>query len=219
MLAAQLINTSFPSVHLLDKASFALQLMEDYDVQHLCVVTDEKFVGIVDKNTLLDTHASAVIATLQNEFIVASVHADEHFLAAAKLLSLHELSVLPVVSTSADLVGVITAKQMLIALTSHVGADMKGGVIVLEMEQRQYSFGEIARLVETNDAYVTQLNTITDAQTGMLLVTLQINRIEVSTIVATFQRYDYSVKYYFGEENYQNELKENYNHLLSYLNM
>jgi len=219
MLAAQLINTSFPSVHLLDKASFALQLMEDYDVQHLCVVTDEKFVGIVDKNTLLDTHASAVIATLQNEFIVASVHADEHFLAVAKLLSLHELTMLPVVSTTADLLGVITTKQMLAVLTSHVGADTKGGVIVLEMEQRQYSFGEIARLVETNDAYVTQLNTTTDQQTGMLLVTLQINRIEVSTIVATFQRYDYSVKYYFGEENYQNELKENYNHLLSYLNM
>jgi CBS domain-containing protein len=219
MLAAQLINNSFPSVHLLDKACFALQLMEDYDVQHLCVVTDEKFVGIVDKNTLLDTHEAAVIATLQNEFIVASVHADEHFLAGAKLLSLHELTMLPVVSTTADLLGVITAKQMLAVLTSHVGADTKGGVIVLEMEQRQYSFGEIARLVETNDAYVTQLNTTTDPQTGMLLVTLQINRIEVSTIVATFQRYDYSVKYYFGEENYQNELKENYNHLLSYLNM
>jgi CBS domain-containing protein len=219
MLAAQLINTSFPSVHLLDKASFALQLMEDYDVQHLCVVTDEKFVGIVDKNTLLDTPETAIIATMQDEFIVASVHADEHFLAGAKLLSLHELTMLPVVSTTADLLGVITAKHMLAALTSHVGADMKGGVIVLEMEQRQYSFGEIARLVETNDAYVTQLNTATDTQTGMLLVTLQINRIEVSTIVATFQRYDYSVKYYFGEENYQNELKENYNHLLSYLNM
>ena len=219
MLAAQLINTSFPTVHLLDKASFALQLMEDYDVQHLCVVTDEKLVGIVDKNTLLDTHETAVIATLQDEFITASVHADAHFLAGAKLLSLHELTMLPVVSTAADLLGVITAKQMLAALTSHVGADTRGAVIVLEMEQRQYSFGEIARLVETNDAYVTQLNTTTDPQTGMLLVTLQINRIEVSTIVATFQRYDYSVKYYFGEENYQNELKENYNHLLSYLNM
>jgi Mg/Co/Ni transporter MgtE len=219
MLAAQLINTSFPSVHLLDKASFALQLMEDYDLQHLCVVTDEKLVGIVDKNTLLDIHETTVIAALQDDFVIASVHADEHFLAGAKLLSLHELSMLPVVSTTADLLGVISAKHMLAHLTSYVGADNKGGVIVLEMERRQYSFGEIVRLIETNDAYVTQLNTATDPQTGMLLVTIQINRIEVSTIVATFQRYDYSVKYYFGEENYQNELKENYNHLLSYLNM
>jgi acetoin utilization protein AcuB len=219
MLAAQLINTSFPSVHLLDKASFALQLMEDYDLQHLCVVTEDKFVGIVDKNALLDTDETAVIATLQDDFIMASVHADAHFLAASSLLSLHELTMLPVVSTSADLLGVITAKHMLTILTSYLGADTKGGVIVLEMERRQYSFGEIVRLIETNDAYVTQLNTANDPQTGMLLVTIKINRIEVSTIVATFQRYDYSVKYYFGEENYQNELKENYNHLLSYLNM
>ena len=219
MLAAQLINTSFPSVHLLDKASFALQLMEDYDLQHLCVVTEDKFVGIVDKNALLDTDETAVIATLQDDFIMASVHADAHFLAASSLLSLHELTMLPVVSTSADLLGVITAKHMLTILTSYLGADTKGGVIVLEMERRQYSFGEIVRLIETNDAYVTQLNTANDPQTCMLLVTIKINRIEVSTIVATFQRYDYSVKYYFGEENYQNELKENYNHLLSYLNM
>lgn len=219
MLAAQLINTSFPSVHLLDKASFALQLMEDYDVQHLCVVTEDKYVGIVDKNALLDTDETAVIATLQDDFIMVSVHADAHFLTASALLSLHELTMLPVISTSADLLGVITANQMLAHLTSFVGADEKGGIIVLEMERRQYSLGEIVRLIETNDAYVTQLNTATDPQTGMLLVTIKINRIEVSMIVATFQRYDYSVKYYFGEENYQNELKENYNHLLSYLNM
>ena len=219
MLAAQLINTSFPSVHLLDKASFALQLMEDYDLQHLCVTTDEKLVGIVDKNALLDTDETAVIASLQDEFIMASVHADAHFLEASSLLSLHELTMLPVVSTAADLHGVITAKHMLTILTSYLGADTKGGVIVLEMERKQYSFGEIVRLIETNEAYVTQLNTANDPQTGMLLVTIKINRIEVSTIVATFQRYDYSVKYYFGEENYQNELKENYNHLLSYLNM
>lgn len=219
MLAAQLINTSFPSVHLLDKASFALQLMEDYDVQHLCVITEDKYVGIVDKNALLDTDETAVIATLQDDFIMVSVHADAHFLTASSLLSLHELTMLPVISTSADLLGVITANQMLAHLTSFVGADEKGGIIVLEMERRQYSLGEIVRLIETNDAYVTQLNTATDLQTGMLLVTIKINRIEVSMIVATFQRYDYSVKYYFGEENYQNELKENYNHLLSYLNM
>jgi acetoin utilization protein AcuB len=41
----------------------------------------------------------------------------------------------------------------------------------------------------------------------------------VSDIVATFQRYEYSVKYYFGEELYENEIKTNYDHLMNYLNM
>jgi acetoin utilization protein AcuB len=53
----------------------------------------------------------------------------------------------------------------------------------------------------------------------LLLVTLKINKTELSDIVATFQRYDYSVKYFFGDELYNNELKENYNHLMLYLNV
>ena len=100
-----------------------------------------------------------------------------------------------------------------------VGNEDSGGIIVLETEKRNFSLGEINRLVETNDAFITQLNTYTESATGLIVITLKVNRIEISDIVATFQRYDYLVRYYFGEEAYANELKENYHHLISYLNM
>ncbi len=92
-------------------------------------------------------------------------------------------------------------------------------MIVLEISKRNYSFGEISRLVETNDALITQCNTFTEPETGLIIITLKVNKIEISAIVATFQRYDYAVRYYFGEESYTNELKDNYNHLLAYLNV
>jgi hypothetical protein len=92
-----------------------------------------------------------------------------------------------------------------------------GGLIVLEMESNQYSFNEISKLVEGNDAQITQLNTSNDAETGMMQVTIRINKPDVSDIVATFQRYDYNVKYYFGEEQYENELRNNYDNLMNYL--
>jgi hypothetical protein len=41
--------------------------------------------------------------------------------------------------------------------------------------------------------------------------------VEVSDIIATFQRYEYSVRYFIGEEQYENELRYNYDHLMSYL--
>ena len=87
----------------------------------------------------------------------------------------------------------------------------------MEMESNQYSFGEISKIVETNDAQITQLNTSNDAETGLMQVTLRINKPEVSDIVATFQRYEYNVKYYFGEEIYENELRSNYDNLMNYL--
>jgi hypothetical protein len=92
-----------------------------------------------------------------------------------------------------------------------------GGLIVLEMESNQYSFNDISKIVETNDAQITQLNTSNDGETGMMQVTIRINKPEVSDIVASFQRYDYNVKYFFGEELYENELRSNYDNLMNYL--
>ena len=54
--------------------------------------------------------------------------------------------------------------------------------------------------METNDAHITQLNSYYDNTSETFFVTLKINKFEISDIVATFQRYDYTVKYYFGEE-------------------
>ena len=92
-----------------------------------------------------------------------------------------------------------------------------GGLIVLEMESNQYSFNEISKLVETNDAQITQLNTSNNAETGMMQVTIRINKPDVADIVASFQRYEYNVKYFFGEELYTNELRSNYDNLMNYL--
>ena len=219
MLASQLINSGFPAVNLLDKLSFALQLMDEYDVQHLPVLSEEKYAGIISKDDLLDGYENSILATVENTFQRISVKGEEHFLVALKLISENELSLLPVINDQFEISGVILAKDLLHTLSRYVGNDDRGGIIVLETEKRNFSVGEISRLVETNDAYITQLNTYAEGDTGMVVVTIKINKIEISDIIATFQRYEYIVRYYFGEEDYANELKENYNHLISYLNM
>jgi len=219
MLASQLINTGFPAINLFDKVSFALQLMEDYDLLHLPVLSEEKFAGIVDKDDLLDADENGLLASLEQSLKKVFVKGEEHFLVAVKLVAEHELSMLPVINEQYEIQGIIPAKSLFAHVSHFLGNDEKGGVIVLETDKRHFSFGEISRLVETNDAYITQLNTYPESDTGLVIVTIKINKIEVSDIVATFQRYDYVVRYYFGEEQYANELKENYNHLLSYLNM
>lgn len=219
MLASQLINSSFPSVNLLDKLAFALQLMDEYDVLHLPVLSEEKFAGIISKDDLLDGNEKSLLATVEAALQKVSVKNEEHFLTALKIISENELSLLPVVNEQYELMGVILAKNLLHMLSRFVGNEDRGGVIVLETDKRNFSFGEISRLVETNDAYITQLNTYTEGDTGLVVITLKVNKIEISDIVATFQRYEYSVRYFFGEEVYANELKENYNHLISYLNM
>ena len=67
MLAATITAQGFPMLQLEDKVSFALQCMEDFDVQELAVVKDDYFIGIVQKSDLLDTDEAANLMALSDQ--------------------------------------------------------------------------------------------------------------------------------------------------------
>ncbi len=220
MLTRELISPSLPILHLHDKVFNALQMMNDCHVTHLAVDDEGKYVGTVNEEVLMQAPDDTVeIRELKDSFAAYSVNQNDHFLKALQLAVENRLSIVPVVDESKELLGVVSYREMLKQASEFVNVKDPGGLIVLEMETTNYSFSEISRLVETNDAQITQLNTHTDPQTGLMQVTIKINKTEISDIVATFQRYEYTVKYYFGEEMYENELKSNYDNLMNYLKL
>ena len=218
MLVSQLPIVSYPVIHLFDTVSLALQFMDDYDVQHLPVAEDnDQYIGIVTKADLLDEDESTLIESLQTLLIKASVQQNEHFLSALKIASVNDLSLLPVVNGEMQLQGVITSTEIMHAAAALQNVEEPGAIIVLEMERHNYAIGELSRLVETNNASILQLNTYTESSTGLFIVTLKLNRTEAADVISTLQRYDYIIRYFFGEEAYENELRENYDLLMNYL--
>lgn len=218
MLTRELLSQTLPSLRLTDKVHQALQLMNDNNVTHLPIVDGEKFVGIISEDDLMQAENDhAELSTLGQSFSDVSVKEEEHFLKAVQLAADSGLSIVPVVTEENELVGTVAYNELLKFSSDFMSLSEPGGLLVLEMESNQYSFNEISKIIETNDAQITQLNTSNDAETGMMQVTIRINKPEVSDIVASFQRYDYNVKYFFGEELYANELRSNYDNLMNYL--
>lgn len=217
MLVSQLPVVNYPNVHLFDKVSLALQFMEDYDVRHLPVVDGDAYAGMISKTDLFDEDDSVTIAELQGLLTKVYVQGSEHFLSALRIAAANELSLIPVVTTDMQLQGVVTATEIVRATAAFQNVEEPGAIVVLEMERHQYAVGELSRLVETNNASILQLNTFTEAGTGMFIVTIKLNKTEVSDVLSTLQRYDYSIRYFFGEEAYENELRENYDLLMNYL--
>ena len=218
MLTRELLSQTLPSLRLSDKVYQALQLMNDNHVTHLPIVEGEKYVGVISEDDLLQAeNDNAELAELQQSFSDVSVKDDEHFLKAVQMGADSGLSIVPVVTDENELIGSVSYNDLLKFSSEFMSLSEPGGLIVLEMESNQYSFNEISKLVETNDAQITQLNTSNDHATGLMQVTIRINKAEISDIVATFQRYEYNVKYYFGEELYTNELRSNFDNLMNYL--
>ena len=218
MLTGEIHSQSLPYLHLRDKVYQALQLMNDNHVTHLPIVEGDKYIGIIsEEDLLLAENDHLELKSLDQSFSQASVKSDEHFLKAVQVAAENGLSVVPIVANDNEMIGAVAYSDLLKHASEFMSLNEPGGLIVLEMESNQYSFNEISKLVETNDAQITQLNTSNDAETGMMQVTIRINKPDVSDIVATFQRYDYNIKYFFGEELYANELRTNYDNLMNYL--
>jgi len=216
MLTRDLISHSIPYLHPDDKVHHALQLMNEYHVAHLPVVENETYLGVVSEEQLLETDEEESIKLLPIADGTTSVQANDHFLKAIQSAVTHKLSIVPVVEEK-QLVGIVTYDDLLRNASEFMNLKEPGALIVLELEGKDYSFTEINRIVESNDAQITQLNTVTDPETGIMTVTIRVSKMEVSDILATFQRYEYNVKYYFGEELYENELRSNFDNLMNYL--
>lgn len=217
MLVSQLPIVNYPVVHFSDTVSHALQFMDDYDVQHLPVADGEQYAGVISKTDLLDEDEETHVSALEMNLLKVSVQPQEHFLSALKIASANDLTLLPVTNTETQLQGVITNIELMHAAATFQNVEEPGAIIVLEMERHNYSTGELSRLVETNNASIVQLNTFTESNTGLFIVTIKLNKTDVSDVLATLQRYDYIIRYFFGEEAYENELRENYDLLMTYL--
>ena len=216
MLTRDLISNSIPYLHPNDKVHHALQLMNEYHVAHLPVVENETYLGVISEEQLLETDEEEMIKQVPIADGTTSVQAKDHCLKAIQSAVTHKLSIVPVVEEK-QLVGIVTYNDLLRNASEFMNLNEPGALIVLEIENKSYSFTEINRIVESNDAQITQLNTFTDPETGIMQVTIRVSKLEVSDILATFQRYEYNVKYYFGEELYENELRTNFDNLMNYL--
>lgn len=218
MLTTELTHNQIPQLHLDDTIARALEFINDFKVSHLPVVESDKFAGLISETDLLDAeNESNKIATLQKDFIHISVKEKSHFLQAINVCNQFQTNVVPVVNVEGDLLGTITSSDLLQAVGQFSGAQEQGAILILEMERNQFAISEISRIVESNDATILHLNTSTNIENGLLTVTLQLNKKELSAIVATFVRYEYNVVYYFGEEKFENDIQNNYENLMNYL--
>ena len=219
MLNQQLISSQIEPLNYLQTVKEALNVMSDLKLPQMPVVQDGLYVGMLMEEDLLDADAKETLANFQYDLLPFSVIGNDHFLTAARLNAEQRLKIVPVITAEKEYLGSIMEEDLLKQFVRLNGVLEKGALLVLSMNPSEYSTGQLAKLVETNDALITQLNTFNDEITGKLIVTVRINKEEISDILSTFQRYDYHVIFHAGQEQYENELRRNYFHLMNFLEM
>ncbi|MFK5855730.1 MAG: CBS domain-containing protein [Bacteroidota bacterium] len=220
MNAAQLMTEEILPLSLSDTANEALNRMNEYKVTHFPVADEGKFIGVISEKNIYN-HEN-INRELQKEFIYFDnyyVNEQQYIYDVLKLANNQKLSLIPVVDGKGLYVGSITQNNIISFFAKSMSVDLPGGVIVLEVSINDYSLTEIANIVESNNAKVLSSYIVSDVNSTKLEVIVKVSKLELSSLLQTFERYGYQVNASFGEEIDYDELKDNYDSLINYLNV
>ena len=219
MIARLAIEESIPYLKMTDTVEFALELMEEFKQAHLPVLDEKELTGVVSEQQLLDTTAMGTLSDLPFPLIKVAVNEYAHIFDAMKAGFESRSSVLPVVNKDGKYIGLISPRSLLIKLSELNFVCETGGIFILEVPAQDYSLAEIARLVESNKASVLSIATAPANDKGHMQVTVKVNTLDLTYIIATLERYDYTITNIFHQAEQIDQLKERYDALMHYLNV
>lgn len=223
MIARDLISDTVPSVKTSDAADRVLGWLAEFKVRQLPVVNNEELLGLVTEDDLLDTDSEDTpIGNVRLSLPDTTyVFEDNHLYEVMRMASTMKLDLVPVLkSRDNTFLGVITSQDLIEFAGDVMGVKEPGGIIVLEMAHNNYSLSEIGRICESNEAKVLSLAvTAKPSNPEVLYVSIKLNIRELSRVIATFERFEYTIAQVIFDSEQLNDYQEHYENLLRYLEL
>jgi CBS domain-containing protein len=221
MVAKDLISEVIPSLKTSDLEQTALNWMEIFRVSHLPIVNNQDFLGLISDSDIYDMNQpEEPIGNHSLKLFKPYVDAEQHIFEVIGLASRLKLSIVPVLDSSNHFLGVITTSDLIRHIAGISAIDQPGGIIVLELVARDYSLSQIAQIVEGNNVKVLSMYITSPPESTKLEVTLKVNTGDLTSVIRTFERYNYEVKTWVSDNDSMDRFyNERFDMLMKYLNI
>ena len=221
MLAKNLISDVVPALKTSDTGVQALNWMEIFRVKHLPIVNHQQFLGLITDQDIFDLNDPKEAIgnhelSLQKPYVTDSQHIYE----VIEVVSRLRLSLVPVLSSEQNYMGVITLDDLTREFANLSAMQHPGGIVILEMNEIDYSLTEISNIVESNNAKILSLYVSNIPESQKMSVTLKINSTEITPIIETFNRFNYDVTAsYMNSKDLDDFYQDRFDEFLNYLNV
>ena len=221
MVAKDLISEVIPSLKTSDLGQTALNWMEIFRISHLPIVNNQDFLGLISDADIYDMNqANEPIGNHYLTLIKPYVQMDQHIFEVIGLASRLKLSVVPVLDNKNQYKGVITTNDLIRHIAGISSMDQHGGIIVLNLIERDYSLTQIAQIVESNNVKILSMYITSPPDSTKLEVTLKVNTSDLTSVIRTFERYNYEVKTWVTTNDSMESLySERFDLFMKYLNI
>lgn len=220
MLAKDLITDEIPPLKMSDTGLKALGWMDEFKLSHLPVVNKTELLGVISDTDILDLNSpDDPISKYKRSFIRPFVFEHQHIYEVIKLIYNLKLTVIPVVDKDEKYLGVISLNHLMPYFARMAAVQDPGGIIILELNNNDYSLTQIAQIVEANDAKVLSCYVTPHHESTKMEITLKINKEDLSPILQTFHRYNYTVRASFHQSEFMEDMKNRFDSFMNYINI
>jgi acetoin utilization protein AcuB len=221
MVAKDLISEVIPSLKTSDTGQTALNWMEIFRISHLPIVNNLDFLGLISDTDIYDMNQpEEPIGNHSLTLLKPFVTTDQHLFEVIGLASRLKLTVVPVLDENSHYMGIITTTDLVRYLAGISSMDQEGGIIVLELTDRDYSLSQIAQIVESNNVRVLSMYITSPPDSTKLEVTIKVNTNDLISVIRTFERYNYDVKTWVTSDDSMDRFySERFDILMKYMNI
>ncbi|PIQ48939.1 MAG: cbs domain containing protein [Cytophagales bacterium CG12_big_fil_rev_8_21_14_0_65_40_12] len=221
MIAAELINDLIPPLKLTDDGHKAIVWMEELRTNQLPVVEKGRFLGFISEEVILENNDSSKAISEYDLFSEdCFVFEDQHFYDVIKLAHDHEVQLVAILSRNGAFLGVVTIEDTISGFAQSMAVQEPGAILIVSMNQRDYSLAEISRIVEGENAKILSSCITNDYMDATRIkLTLKINKPDLSHVAASIERFGYKIIGRFQELEIKSNDQERYDMLMKYLNI
>ncbi|HOP82551.1 MAG TPA: CBS domain-containing protein [Fervidobacterium sp.] len=200
MRAVRWVNTFFPKVKNSSPISEALHEMRKYSTDY-CVVIDEdgKFDGLIHKSIIKEVEMEEKVEGY-NIFPDFYIVEDSTIEEAAMMLIENKETILPVVNSNGEVVGVLSIQEVLEAMTEIAAMDEHGIRINLTLQDKPGELRKVIDVLANNKINILSILTLKDD--GSRLVSIKVDSKDAESVAGILEVYEIPYESIVEEEGF-----------------
>lgn len=212
------IITTVPIYEVSETLKDAIQFFEETTYSHVAITENGTYLGLLSENDLACFEPDKKIEEFRYELENFFVTKETSWLDVLEMFSRNEANILPILDENQIITGYYDLEDIVSVFIDTPFFKEPGGILVVSVGIKDYSFSEIAQIVESNNARLLGAF-ITNSENDIVEITLKIGGQNLNEVAQTFRRYNYTIVFGNSDDQFLEDLKQRSDYLEKYLNV
>ncbi len=218
MIAFDLISDIIPPLKTSDSVQRAYDRMAEFRVNHLPIVNDIQFLGLISDEDMIEVaDYESPIGDLSLSTVNPFVYENQHIYDVIRTFYEQRITVVPILDEKQSYLGLVSINSLTEYMATITAIANPGGIIVLEINNRDNSLAHIAQIVESDNGQILSSYVRSYPDSTKMEVTIKVNKTDISQIIASFLRYEYIVKATYNHIDINKGPIDRFDSLMNYL--